>query len=79
MLQWMIAGKADAVVLPEPLVTQGLTKAENMQIAMDYSKEWEKINGEGSKLPQTGIAVRTSFASEYPDAVEAFKMPIKKP
>ncbi|NLK97104.1 ABC transporter substrate-binding protein [Defluviitalea saccharophila] len=78
MLQWMIAGKADTVVLPEPLVTQGLTKAENMQIAMDYSKEWEKINGEGSKLPQTGIAVRTSFASEYPDAVEAFQNAYKE-
>ncbi|NLM13582.1 MAG: ABC transporter substrate-binding protein [Epulopiscium sp.] len=78
MLQWMIAGKADTVVLPEPLVTQGLAKAENMQIAMDYSKEWEKINGEGSKLPQTGIAVRTSFANEYPNAVEAFQNAYKE-
>lgn len=78
MLQWMIAGKADTVVLPEPLVTQGLAKAENMQVAMDYSKEWEKINGEGSKLPQTGIAVRTSFANEYPNAVEAFQNAYKE-
>lgn len=78
MLQWMIAGKADTVVLPEPLVTQGLAKAENMQIAMDYSKEWEKINGEGSKLPQTGIAVRTSFANEYPDVVDAFQNAYKE-
>ena len=73
MLQWTIAGKADIVVLPEPLVTQGLMKAENMQISMDYSKEWESINGEGSKLPQTGIVVRTPFAEEYPDAVEDFQ------
>lgn len=78
ILQWMIAGKADTVVLPEPLVTKGLTKAENMQIAMDYSKEWGNINGEGSKLPQTGIAVRTSFANEYPDAVEAFQNAYKE-
>lgn len=78
MLQWMIAGKADTVVLPEPLVTQGLLKAENMQIAMDYSTEWEKINGEGSKLPQTGIAVRISFANEYPDVVEAFQNAYKE-
>lgn len=78
MLQWMIAGKADTVVLPEPLVTQGLAKAENMQVAMDYSKEWEKINGEGSKLPQTGIAVRTSFANEYPDVVDAFQNAYKE-
>ncbi len=73
MLQWAIAGKADIVVLPEPLATQCLMKAENMEISMDYSVEWEKINGEGSKLAQTGIVVRTSFANEYPDAVEDFQ------
>ena len=73
MLQWTIAGKADIVVLPEPLVTQCLLKAENMEISMDYSQEWEKINGKGSRLPQTGIVVRTSFAKEYPDIVEDFQ------
>lgn len=73
MLQWAIAGKADMVVLPEPLATQGLMKAENMEISMDYSEEWEKVNQEGSKLPQTGIVVRTSFAKEYPNVVEDFQ------
>jgi NitT/TauT family transport system substrate-binding protein len=73
ILQWMIAGKTDLVVLPEPMVTQGLIKAEGMQIGMDYSKEWENTNGEGSKLPQTGIVVRTTFAKEYPNAVEDFQ------
>ncbi|NLK21994.1 MAG: ABC transporter substrate-binding protein [Epulopiscium sp.] len=73
MLQWTIAGKADIVVLPEPLATQGLMKSENMEIAMDYSSEWEKVNQEGSRLPQTGIVVRTSFANEYPEIVENFQ------
>ncbi|WP_058486754.1 ABC transporter substrate-binding protein [Defluviitalea phaphyphila] len=77
-LQWMIAGKADIVVLPEPLVTKGLLNAEDMQISMDYSVEWEKSTGEGVKMPQAGIVVRNSFASEYPNVVEDFQNAYKK-
>ena len=59
-----------AAMLPQPFITTAMTKAEDMRVALDLTKEWEKL-GNGTMI--TGVVVaRTSFIEENPEAVNAF-------
>ena len=62
-------------LLPQPFVTTAQTKSDNIRVALDLTKEWDKLQAD-SDAPSaliTGVAVvRTSFAEEYPEAVTAF-------
>ena len=58
------------VMLPEPFVTNVTAKSDAFRVALDLTEEWEALgNGE---LTMGGIAVRTAFLEEHPDAVKAF-------
>lgn len=65
-----VAGRYDLVLLPEPFVTSLLAKDEGFRIAVDLTAAWEEATG--YLLPMGGIAVRTAFAEENPQAVAAF-------
>ena len=62
-------------MLPQPFATTALTKNENIRIALDMTKEWEKLaqdNGSPTTLI-TGVAVaRTDFVQQNPEAVKKF-------
>ena len=62
-------------MLPQPFATVAQTKAQDMRIALDLTKEWDALQ-EGIENPSamiTGVVVaRTDFIEQNPDAVSAF-------
>ena len=55
-------------MLPQPYVTVAQTSVEGLNIVLDLTKEWEKIEGSGTLI--TGVLVaRTEFVEKHPDAV----------
>ena len=65
-----LKGDYNIVMLPEPFVTNVTAKSDAFRVALDLTEEWEALgNGE---LTMGGIAVRTAFLEEHPDAVKAF-------
>lgn len=65
-----LKGDYDIVMLPESFVTNVTAKSDAFRVALDLTEEWEALgNGE---LTMGGIAVRTAFLEEHPDAVKAF-------
>ena len=71
-----INGKADIVLLPEPMVTNLLMKAPEYRIALDITEEFAeaaRINGvEDAQLSMSVVIARTQFVEQHPDVVAAF-------
>lgn len=65
-----IAGGYDAVLLPEPFVSQIITKDASFSVAVNITEEWEKT-GECT-LAMGCIAVNAKFYEENKEAVKAF-------
>ncbi|MBR2801868.1 MAG: ABC transporter substrate-binding protein [Erysipelotrichaceae bacterium] len=67
----MVNGTDRLCLLPVPAVTAVMLKNENTRIALDLNEEWEKTGAEG--MPTMGcVVVRSEFAAEHPEAVDAF-------
>lgn len=65
-------GNAAVGVLPQPFVIAACAQNENLQVVLDLTKEWEKVQQDGSSLV-TGVTVATkAFIEEHPAAVETF-------
>ncbi len=64
-------GDADIAVLPEPFVTTTLQKSENTRLALDLTKEWDKVES-SSKLAMGVMIVSTEFAENNPEALKTF-------
>ena len=62
-------------MLPQPFVTTARMKNEKINVIMDLTKEWEKLQ-ESSDTPSallTGVVVvRKEFADNHPEAVSDF-------
>lgn len=71
----LMAEENAVAMLPQPFVTTAQTKSENVRVALDLTKEWDKLQ-EGNEAPSallTGVVVvRSEFAKENPAAVSAF-------
>ena len=65
-----LAGNADLIVLPEPMVTSTMLKNSDLRIALSLTDEWNAL-GYGV-LPMGGFAVRKAFLNEHPDQVANF-------
>ncbi len=65
-----ITGEYDIVMLPEPFVTNVMTKNADLRVALNLSEEWDKLTGE--VLTMGGIAVRKEFLEQNPEAVAEF-------
>jgi NitT/TauT family transport system substrate-binding protein len=67
----LASGLVDIAVLPEPMVT--IAKSANAALAasLDLTAEWEK-HYPANSLMQGCVVVRTEFANQYPEAVQAF-------
>jgi len=68
----VISGKAKIAVLPEPFVTQVLAKNKDVKIALDVTKEWNKVAGDKSVLTMGCLIVRKEFADKNKDVFNAF-------
>ncbi|HJA92035.1 MAG TPA: PhnD/SsuA/transferrin family substrate-binding protein [Candidatus Eisenbergiella merdipullorum] len=71
-----LASDEDGIaMLPQPFVTTAQAQNENLRIALDLTEEWDALQAD-SETPSallTGVVVvRTAFAEEHPDAVNAF-------
>lgn len=67
--QMMIQGIAHTAVLPEPLVTNVISKNPKIKVVMDFQKEWQKLESNKYGLPQAGMVVQNKFLRDYPAAV----------
>ncbi len=65
-----LAGGYDAVLLPEPFVSQIITKDASFSVAINITEEWEKTGD--CTLAMGCIAVNAKFYEENKDAVKAF-------
>ena len=62
-------------MLPQPFVTTAQTQNENLRIALDLTEEWDALQADAetpSALLTGVVVVRTAFAEEHPEAVNAF-------
>ena len=58
-------------MLPQPFVTVAGMQLNDLRIALDLTKEWDSLDN-GSTFITAGLAVRSQFADQYPDALRAF-------
>ncbi len=62
-------------MLPEPFVTTAMTSTEGINVVLDLTEEWDRLQ-EGEASPSTSVTgvvvARTAFIEENPEAVEAF-------
>lgn len=69
------SGNGAVALLPQPFVTTAQMKNDKIRVALDLNTEWDKLQ-EGTQAPSallTGVVVvRTAFAQENPEAVNAF-------
>ncbi|MDD7221079.1 MAG: ABC transporter substrate-binding protein [Eubacteriales bacterium] len=65
------SGEYDVVMLPVPAVTSVQLQNADMRTALDLTAEWNKLDNSGV-LTMGCIVVRTAFAQEHPEAVDAF-------
>ena len=65
-----LTGEYDIVMLPEPFVTNIMSKSADFRVALNISEEWHSLTGE--VLTMGGIAVRKAFLEENPEAVAEF-------
>lgn len=70
------SGEAKIALLPEPNVTAVTVKNPNVRIAVDITKEWEKVSD--AKFAMGCIIATKAFADEHPDALKAFLEDYKK-
>ena len=67
----MAATKKDAIaVLPQPYVTAAQMKDSDLRVVLDLTKEWNKVCD--TQLITGVTVVRTAYAEDHPDVVQAF-------
>ena len=69
--QLLLAKDADAAVLPQPFVTQVLSKDQELAILLDITKEWDKVSID-SVLSMGCLVVNKEFAENNPEYVKEF-------
>lgn len=72
LAQFVIAGKSEVAILPEPFTTMVAMKRSDMQVVIDVQQEWEKATGMAS-YPMTALVVREPFATAHPEAYHAVR------
>ncbi|RRD95116.1 ABC transporter substrate-binding protein [Clostridiales bacterium COT073_COT-073] len=66
-----LAGKADIALLPEPMLSQVMTKKPETKVVFDIQAEWKNITN-GESYPQTAVLVKKEVIDQYPVLVETF-------
>lgn len=71
----LLAGKADAAVLPEPAASAAEIKAKQAGVsvtrALDVTEIYAARSGRPGGIPQAGLAVTEAFLNDRPDVVAA--------
>lgn len=75
VLSALMNDKNAIAVLPQPFVTVAQEKDKNLNVAIDFNKEWDKLNKDSkdkSKMITGVLVVRKDFADKYPEKVKDF-------
>lgn len=71
-----LAGQAEIVMLPEPFVTNVLSKNQGFQNVLDLTKEWDNVTARlgisDSVLSMGGIIARREFVQQNPGVINKF-------
>ncbi|MTI58322.1 ABC transporter substrate-binding protein [Geosporobacter ferrireducens] len=67
-----IAGKSAVSVIPEPVLSNVMTKKEDTEILLDLQEEWSKLNKGDSSYPQASLIIKNEIIEKNPEFVEAF-------
>ncbi len=74
-LSYVAANEGAIAMMPEPFITTGLLKNDNLKVQIDLTKEWNDLQ-EGLETPSmmiTGVVVaRTEFIQEHPETIADF-------
>lgn len=68
LAQLVIAGEVETALLPEPFVTQALSRRADLAVRLDLQEAWKDLYG--TRYPQTVVVVRKEVAQRDPDAVD---------
>jgi NitT/TauT family transport system substrate-binding protein len=66
------SGDAPVALLPQPHVTTAMMKNPDLRIALDVTKEWEKVAGSAGKLAMGCLVVQKKTAEADKEAFQAF-------
>ncbi len=67
----LTSSENSVALLPQPFVTTAQTKAEGINVVLDLTEEWEKLDNGSACL--TGVVMaRTEFVEQYPEVVNEF-------
>ncbi|MBO4326793.1 MAG: ABC transporter substrate-binding protein [Clostridia bacterium] len=66
----LISGQATLGMLPEPMVTNALSKNENLRIALNLTEEWKKVSD--GEAVQGCISVSTDVISSHKAVLDSF-------
>ena len=70
------SGQVDYAVLPEPMITIAKNKAKaagkQLEVSIDLTAEWDKLDGLQGTLAQGCVVVRTAFLEAHPETVANF-------
>ncbi|WP_374713060.1 ABC transporter substrate-binding protein [Symbiobacterium terraclitae] len=76
-LQMLMAGKADAVVLPEPVasaaIIQGKQNGVPVRELFELRQEWGRVTGREPVIPQIGTIAVTELIDEHPEVIAAIQ------
>lgn len=67
----LVSGEATVALLPQPFVTVAQNKLSDLRVALDLTKEWDKLDN-GSSLITGVIVARKEVVDANPAAVKAF-------
>ncbi|MDS0526377.1 ABC transporter substrate-binding protein [Clostridium sp. SHJSY1] len=68
----ILSGKTSYAVIPEPALTQVLSKKTNAKIIMDFNEEWKKANNSEYGFPQSTIIIKKDLVDNDSKFVESF-------
>lgn len=74
----VISGKTKYAVMPEPAVSQVLSKNNNARILANLNDEWKKINDSKYGYPQSTVIVKKQLVEEDKEFVEKFLNELKE-
>lgn len=68
----MVSGDVKLGLLPQPHVTTTTMKNQSVRVALDLTKEWERVHGADLPLIMGVLVVQKDFAEKNPQALEIF-------
>ncbi|PIE83099.1 MAG: hypothetical protein CSA09_03260 [Candidatus Contendobacter odensis] len=76
-----LAGKADYAFLPEPMATAAILKGkksgQNVLRVIDVHREWGRIMGTHSRIPQAGLQVTRVFYDANRDFIDSLQQDLE--